>query len=132
MSIGITAGRYNDILKSRSQKLHLRPMTKTISLLAFLMLLLFSLPSCRKCFTCTNSCSTCTYRDTLGNVADLQHYCSDTLIYKSLVDTLGAHGYVCVKALSTYSDDWCVNSGDAVNQYLPYHQGNGRYTCTQK
>jgi hypothetical protein len=55
---------------------------------------------------------------------------SDSVTYLTSVAALKDSGYVCTKGPSTYKDDFCVNNKDAVAQYLPYHEGDGRYTCS--
>lgn len=107
-------------------------MAKTLSLVALLFVVLTVLPSCKKCFSCVNACSICTKTDSLGAVVERQTLYSDSVTYLNAVTTLKDSGYTCVKGPSTYQDDFCVNTGTATNQYLPYHEGNGRYTCSPK
>ena len=117
--------------KSNSQYLHLESMAKTLSIAVLMMFLLSLLPSCRKCYTCVNSCSVCSL-DSAGVAINTRYLYSDSLYYLAKKDSLTTAGYTCVKAPSTYKDDFCVNTKDAVDQYLVYHEGNGRYTCSPK
>jgi hypothetical protein len=106
-------------------------MAKTIYIAALFLLVLSILPSCKKCYTCTNSCSVCTLDSAGGGVSTRTLY-SDSLWYSNVKDTLIAHGYTCVNAKPTYSIDFCVNNKNAESQYLVYYEGNGRYTCNPK
>ncbi len=108
-------------------------MAKTLSLVIFLLLVVSVLPSCKKCFTCTNACSTCVKRDSAGAVIEQRTLYSDSLYYTALKTTLTQDsGYICTKGPSTYSVDYCVNTKDASAQYMVYFEGDGRYTCNAK
>ena len=106
-------------------------MIKTVSLFALFTVFTFCLSSCRKCYTCVNSCSVCSL-DSAGIAINVRYLYSDSLYYLSKKDSLTTAGYTCTKAPSTYKDDFCVNTKDAADQYLVYHEGNGRYTCSPK
>ena len=116
--------------KSNSLSLHLKTMAKSLSVAVLFMIVVSLLPSCRKCYTCVNTCSVCRLIDTSGTALDTRYLYSDSLNYLAKKDSLTTAGYTCVKAASTYKDDFCVNTKTAVDQYLPYHEGNGRYTCS--
>ncbi len=118
------------ILKYHAVMIHLEIMKHTIVAILSLFIFLTLLPSCRKCYTCQNTCTDCILRDSVGVVLDQQRICSDSTWYKSLKATYEAHGFNCNPAPSNYKDDFCVNTGDATDQYKQYHSGNGRYTCT--
>ena len=108
-------------------------MVKTLSFTALFLLALSILPSCKKCYTCVNTCSSCILLDTTTHAIIAQEkVCSDSTSYNTIKDSLTTLGFTCTNAPATYHDDWCVNTKSAVNQYLPYHEGNGAYTCTPK
>ena len=88
------------------------------------------LPSCKKCFTCQDTCVTCLLRDSTGAISDTQSLCSDSTTYKTQKSTLETAGYNCSPAKSHYSVNYCVNSGQASDQYKLYYEGNGKYTCS--
>ena len=88
-------------------------MTKTLSVAALFLLVLSVLPSCKKCYTCTNTCTICTL-DSAGVVKASQTLYSDSLTtYASGKDSLIAHGYTCKNTKPTYSIDFCVNTKSA-------------------
>ncbi len=108
-------------------------MKKALSALAILAAILCLLPSCKKCYTCSTTCYSCTLRDSLGVAVDHQVICSDSLhTFKTQKDQYTAAGYNCTQTTPNYTQDYCVNVKDGADQYALYYEGNGRYTCTQK
>jgi hypothetical protein len=107
-------------------------MAKTLSVAALLFLVLSLMPSCKKCYTCKNACTSCVLKDSTGAVISLRQLYSDSLSYRVKKDSLATAGYTCTAAPSTYSIDFCVNTKNAEPQYLLYYEGNGRYTCNPK
>ena len=65
-----------------------------------------------------------------GAVLEQQTLYSDSLTYAAQKGILIDSGYKCTAGKSTYSVNFCVNNKNAVNQYLPYYEGDGRYTCS--
>jgi len=116
--------------KSNQLFLHLKSMAKTLSVAVLFLLVLSLLPSCKKCYTCVNACSVCVLKDSTGTVLEQQTLYSDSLHYATIKATLVDSGYACTAGKSTYSVNFCVNNKDAVAQYLPYYEGDGRYTCS--
>ncbi|MBS1594634.1 MAG: hypothetical protein JST90_09925 [Bacteroidetes bacterium] len=108
-------------------------MKKALSALAILAAILCLLPSCKKCYTCSTTCYSCTLRDSLGVAVDHQVICSDSLhTFKTQKDQYTAAGYNCAQTTPNYSQDYCVNVKDGSDQYALYYEGNGRYTCKEK
>lgn len=108
-------------------------MKKALSALAILAAILCLLPSCKKCYTCSTTCYSCTLRDSLGVAVDHQVICSDSLhTFKTQKDQYTAAGYNCTQTTPNYSQDYCVNVKDGSDQYALYYEGNGRYTCKEK
>jgi ferredoxin len=108
----------------------LESMAKTLSIAVLFLLVLSLLPSCKKCYTCVNSCSVCVLKNSSGAVVAQQTLYSDSLNYVTEKAVLVDSGYTCTASKSTYSINFCVNNKDAVTQYLPYYEGDGRYTCS--
>jgi hypothetical protein len=105
-------------------------MKKFLSIIAVSLTILAALPSCKKCYTCQNTCQTCILRDsTSGTILTQQTLCSDSSTYKAQIATFQAAGYNCSAAKSSYSVNYCLNNDQGSEQYSQYYEGNGRYTC---
>lgn len=107
-------------------------MIKSLYTAAFFLLAIALLPSCKKCYTCVDTCSICLLKDSLQHVLDSRSICSDSSWYSAKKDSLVAAGYSCTNSPAQYHDDFCVNTKDATNQYLLYHEGDGAFTCSPK
>lgn len=96
-------------------------------------LLLYSLPACKKCYTCTNECTRCTI--TVGNNSFSETFCKDTFAnaaaYNARISADTAAGYVCALTSPSYTYEYCANKpGD--EQYLNYFSKSNRVTCNEK
>lgn len=103
--------------------------TVFMSVLVLVVAMFFS--SCKKCYTCTNTCVSCTFTSG-GNVLDTKKLCSDSTDYSSEKWSLEQAGYVCSAQPSTYSTEFCLYNKSEEERYMEYYEGAGRYTCKAK
>ena len=108
-------------------------MKKLTVLLFIVGFVAVMLNSCKKCYTCTNTCTQCAI--TINNHTFTNQYCRDSFdtdnAYQAAVSHDTANGYTCASAPSTYKYDFCVNKpGD--EQYQNYFNQGKKSTCNEK
>ena len=96
--------------------------------------LLISFSSCKRCYTCTNSCVTCVLKDTADVVIDSKTLCSDSS-YSTTgnIDnkaSLESAGYTCDSTKPTYNKDFCTQAEGEL-QYLEYYNKT-QFSCAKK
>jgi hypothetical protein len=107
---------------------------KKILPVCFLFMLSIWVNSCKKCYTCTNTCQQCTYRDS-GVVVIQFTLCRDSFAsdqqFQAAISADSALGYFCTATTPTYNESFCSNKpGEA---YFPsYYNRGGRVTCVEQ
>jgi hypothetical protein len=90
--------------------------------------------SCKKCYTCTNTCQLCAYQDSAGAAVQFT-LCQDSFAsnqqFQAAIAADSALGFVCRAAASTYNESFCTNKpGEA---YFPgYYNRGGRVNCVEQ
>lgn len=99
-------------------------------------LLMFTFTSCKRCFTCSNSCVYCEMKDNTGTVLQSKTLCSDSTTPDKYdhdlarKDSLIGRGFVCNSIQSTTIKDFCSNSASN-SQYTEYYNDK-QFTCKEK
>lgn len=106
---------------------------KQYSLILFLLAIVLSVGSCKKCFHCVNECVQCSI--TVNSNIFSHVVCRDSFNTVSEYDNALAAdtglGYICTSTAPTYNYDFCVNqSGE--ESYLNYFNKGKKVTCNEK
>ena len=108
-------------------------MKKTLFFLSLFLFIIYW-TGCKKCYTCHNVCTTCTF--TYGGHALTHVLCNDsfstTAEYNAAIANDSSGGFVCVSSTPSYSHDFCVNKPGDEEHYVNYWNEGGRAVCTAK
>ncbi|MFN8298573.1 MAG: hypothetical protein U0T75_05655 [Chitinophagales bacterium] len=108
-------------------------MKKLAAVTLIFTLLTIAFSSCKKCFTCHNTCVQCSI--TVGSNNFSHTLCRDSFNteaeYNAAIATDTAAGYTCGSTAPTYSYDYCVNQ-PGEESYQNYFNKGKKVTCDEK